>query len=247
MFFFVDLEGDPRASSQDKGKLFEELVGKIVNSHGYRVTEMRAKTGGKEYDVKAQGKLDQRPLIGQAKAWDKLITAKELSEFSGSLDLEDFPDDALGLFVSLSDFTPEAKEYLAKLNKKKKSRIITIVGNQIFDCLVEAGYPSIKEIKRQAEQAFQHKPSDTHLLASDRGDYFIQLLVRFDETRPKAFCIFDDRGTIISEGDFGKKLKQRIEELKELTFLAQLGDFTSSLDLPPGPVGPEPEGAGWFE
>ncbi len=247
MFFFVNLEGDPRATSQDKGKLFESLIGEIVASHGYRIVEMRAKTGGKEYDVIAKAKLDQRPLIGQAKAWDKLIAAKEISEFSGSLDLEDFPEDALGLFVSLTDFTPEAKAYLAKLNKNKRSRIITIVGNQIFDCLKEASYPSVEEIKRHAGQAFQQKPSDTYLLVSNRGNFFIQLLVRLDETRPKAFCVFDDRGTLISEGEFGKQLKQRIEELKELTFLAQHGNFISVLDLPPGLVGPEPEGAGWFE
>lgn len=247
MFFFVDFEGDPRATSQDKGKLFERLIGKIVDSHGYRVVEMRARTGGKEYDVIAQGKLDQRSLIGQAKAWDKLIPAKEITEFSGSLDLEDFPEDALGLFVSLTDFTPDAKAFLAKLNKTKRSRIITIVGNQILDCLKEAGYPSLEEIKRHAGQAFHHKASDTYLLVSSRGNYFIQLLVRHDETRPKAFCVFDNKGMLISEGEFGKELKQRIEELRELTFLAQHGDFTSVLDLPPGPVGPEPEGAGWFE
>src|SRR6266566_3556407 len=114
MFFFIDFEGDPRAVYQDKGKLFERLLGEIVDSHGYRVLEMRAKAGGKEYDVTAQGKLDQRLLIGQAKAWDRLIAAKEISEFSGSLDVEDFPDDALGIFVSLTDLTPDAKRYLAR-------------------------------------------------------------------------------------------------------------------------------------
>ena len=247
MFFFVNFDGDSRAAAQDKGKLFEGLVAELVSANGYRVREMRAKTAGKEYDVVAKGKLDQKLLIGQAKAWDRSIAAKEVSEFAGSLDVEDFPEDALGLFVSLTDFSPEANEYLAKMKKSKRSRIKTIVGDQIFTSLVEAGYSSKDEIKRRAEQTFQHKAGDIHLLVSNRGNYYIQLLVRSHETRPKAFCALDVHGTIISEADFGRELKLRIEELKELNFLAQRGDYTSFLDTPPGPVGPGPEGASWFE
>jgi Restriction endonuclease/Novel STAND NTPase 1 len=247
MFFMVNFEGETKSAVQDKGKLFERLVGELVEHLGYQDIELRRSIGGKEYDIKAKAKLGGRVLIGQAKAWDSTVGAKELSEFVGSLDNEDIPDDAEGLFISLTDLTPQAHEFLSKLKRNKKERILTIVGDQIFDYLERIGFASIQEIKRRAKNYFQNKAGDTYFLVSNRGNFFIQLLVRHDETRPKAFCVFNSDCELISESEFGVLLQQHIEELRELTFLTHRGDFKSVLDLSIGSIGPGPDGANWFE
>ncbi len=247
MFFIINFEGDPKSIVQDKGKLFEFLVRELVEHLGYQEIELRSSMGGKEYDIKAKAKLGGRTLIGQAKAWDKTIGSAEISEFVGSLDNEDIPDDAAGLFISLTDFTPQGHQYLSKLKSSKRDRILTIVGNEIFDYLEKIGYASIQEVKRRAKHRFQNKAGDTYFLVSNRGNFFIQLLVRHEETRPKAFCVLDKDGEFISEVEFGELLQQHIEELRELTFLTQKGDFKSILDISIGSIGPGPDGANWFE
>jgi hypothetical protein len=68
------------AIAQDKGKLFEGLVAELVNANGYRIKEMRAKTAGKEYDVVAEGTLDQKLLIGQATSLESDCKRKDASE-----------------------------------------------------------------------------------------------------------------------------------------------------------------------
>lgn len=206
MIIFVNSQGSERAAAQDQGVLFERLVGELVDALGFRVTEFRAKVAGKEYDLKAEAKLDGRLLIGQAKATERSISAGVVSEFVGSLDVDDVPEDAMGLFVSIADLTPEAKEYLRRLKRSKKDHIVTIAGDQVFGKLTEIGYVSRGHVKQIAAQAFQNKPGDTYLLVSDRGNYYVQLLVRQDEVRPKAFCILDSKGGIISDLEFGREL-----------------------------------------
>ena len=100
MFLFVNFAGNTRSAAQDKGKAFQRLVGELVGALGYKEVELRAKVAGKEYDVRAKAKLGDRLLIGQAKASDRQIAASVVSEFVGSLDLEEFPEDEFGLFLS---------------------------------------------------------------------------------------------------------------------------------------------------
>lgn len=247
MFFFLEFDDSSASASYDKGILFEGLVRELVDGLGYKDIDLRVKKAGKEYDIRATAKLGARPLMGQAKALNANITSAVASEFVGSLELEEFTDDTVGLFVSISDLTPDAREFFEKIKKSKRERIVTIIGDQIFTRLEEIGYASKENIKKRAENMFRHKGGDTYLLVSNRGNYFVQLLVRQGETRPKAFCVMDRIGTLISEVAFGKVLTQQIPELKELQFLTQPGDFSSSLDQAPGPIGPGAEGAHWFE
>jgi hypothetical protein len=248
MFFFLNFDKPETArTTYEKGVLFEKLAARIVEALGYRVEEIRTITAGKEYDVRAKAKLGGRLLIGQAKAWESAIPIKEISEFVGSLDVEDFPDDALGVFLSLTDLSPHAEEFLRKLKKSKRERIVKVVADDILVALEDAGYVSRDDIKRRARQTFDYNSGETYLLVSNRGDYFIQLLVRRDETRPKAFCVFSSDGMLISEVSFGNELRTHIEELQELAFLTHSSDFQSTFDRVPGPVGPGLEGANWFE
>jgi hypothetical protein len=83
MFYFVNFSGDPKSQSYDQGVLFEELVKKIVDTLGYKVTDWREKISGKEYDIRAEAKLGKRTLIGEAKARREnqtmpVITIREL-------------------------------------------------------------------------------------------------------------------------------------------------------------------------
>lgn len=245
MFYFVKFASDPKSQSFDQGILFEELVKKIVDVLGFTITEWREKLSGKEYDVRAQAKLGGRTLIGEAKARRENQTVPVISSFIGSLDHEDLPDDTLGLFISISELGADARDYLRK--SRKRDRIVTIVGHEILDRLVQIGYPSIAQVKKWAESRFGMRTGDTHLLVSDEGDFFIQTLARKNEARIKAFCIYDANGNHIEEVAFGNLIKKRIEDFQELFFLSSPQSFQTHLDDIPGRIGVDKEGAGWFE
>jgi hypothetical protein len=144
MFFFVNFEGKSDSEAYDKGLLFEDLVKELVAGLGYRDVKTRAKVAGKEYDITAKAKVGNIPLIGQAKALVKTIPAGTISEFVGSMELKDFPENAIGIFVSITDLSPDAHDWLNNVRESKRTRIVLIIGNQIFDRLTEIGYPSKK-------------------------------------------------------------------------------------------------------
>ena len=245
MFYFVNFSGDPKSQSYDQGVLFEELVKKIVDTLGYKVTDWREKISGKEYDIRAEAKLGKRTLIGEAKARRENQTMPVITAFVGSLDHEDLPIDTLGLFISISDLGADARDWLRK--SRTRDRIVTIVGNEILDRLAEIGYPTIQQIKTWAESQFGMRTGDTHLLISDHGDFFIQTLARTNEARIKAFCVYDSHGNRIEEVAFGDQIKKRIEDFQELFFLPSPQSFKTHLDDKQGRIGVDKEGAGWFE
>lgn len=245
MFYFTNFSGESKSQSYDQGILFEKLVTKIVDTLGFKVTDWREKLSGKEYDVRAEAKLGRRILIGEAKARRENQTVSVITSFVGSLDHEDLPDDTLGLFISISDLASDARDWLGKT--KKRERIEVVVGQQILGKLAEIGYPSIQHVKKWAESQFGMRTGDTHLLVSDRGDFYIQTLARKNESRIKAFCIYDSNGNRIEEKSFGEEIKKRIEDFQDLVFLPSPQIFATHLDDAPGVIGVDKEGAGWFE
>jgi hypothetical protein len=230
-----------------QGKLFERLVKDIVNACGYKDIELRAKRASMEYDITATAKLSSERLVGEAKAHTKKIDGTTISSFVGKMHpIWVSNPRTLGLFISTSDFTPEAKDYLGSIHDQGTNRR-TIIGQQIIDLLSkELKYLSVEQVKSMAARDFNARPGENLLLVSDRGDFFIQLLIRADETRPRAFCVYHNQGSIINETAFGKELKGRIPILEELLFWPSELKGKSFLDLERGRMAPL-QGTGWFD
>jgi hypothetical protein len=247
MFYFLDFTSTSTTSSQDQGKIFEKLVKDIVNACGYKDIELRAKIASMEYDITASGKLGNVPLVGEAKAHTKKIDSTTISSFVGKM----YPiwgkePRTLGLFISTSDFTPEAKDYLRSI-QDQKTKLTTIIGQEILDLLAkELNYYTVGQVKSKAASDFGARPGDTLFIASDEGNFFIQLLIRKDETRPRAFCVYHSQGSNISELVFGKALKDRVPELEELLFWPSEIKGASFLDFERGHIAPL-QGSGWFD
>ena len=247
MFRFIDLKSTGLTLSQDQGKLFERLVRDIVSGCGYKDIELRAKMASMEYDISARGKLDNVPLVGEAKAHTKKIDGTTISSFIGKMvPIWGKADRTLGLFVSTSDLTPDAKDYLRSVEEQEWNFKV-IIGQQILDILAkELTYLTITQVKNRSTIDFNTRAGDTLFLVSDRGDYFVQLLIRKDETRPRAFCVYHSDGTSINDLDFARMLKSRIPELEELLFWPPEIKGRSFLDLDQSRIAPL-QGTGWFD
>jgi len=233
--------------SQDQGRLFERLVRDIVSGCGYKDIELRAKMASMEYDILAKGKLDNVPLVGEAKAHTKKVDGTTISSFVGKM-LPIWGKDSrtLGLFISTSDFTQDAKDYLRSV-EEQKTNLRVITGQQILDILAkELNYLTLTQVKNRSVRDFSTRAGDTLFLVSDRGDFFLQLLIREDETRPRAFCVYHSQGSGINDLEFGRQLKSRIRELEELLFWPPELKGKSFLDFDQSRMAPL-QGTGWFD
>lgn len=245
MFHFIKLDDSSQSSAYDKGILFEKLCRRIVKALGYQVSEFREKVAGAEYDITAHSLLQGTKLIGEAKALKKSIDVGIVKAFVGSLDVHE--PEAIGLFLSVSELTPDAREYLRRIQSPKKDQITRIVGSELLDQLsTHLAYLTPQQVKQRAQNEFHMCAGDTDFLVSDRGDFFIQLLIKPDETRPSAFCIFRYDGQLIRDVEFAQRLRQHLQYSKELHYLPVDQGLKSELPVLEGTIGPL-QGAGWFD
>lgn len=244
MFHFINLSESASTDNYEKGKLFEKLVKKIVDECGFTDIKLRRKRASLEYDITAIGKLDGKKLVGEAKAKVEKISGPVVSSFAGKMiPYWDEDPKTLGLFISTSELTGEAEDYLQTIETRN---IKTIIGDEILEILSEElGYCTTKQVKALSEKHFGMRTGDTYFLVSDRGDYFIQLLIHKSDTLPTAFCVLHKDGELIDDHSFGDEVKRRIPELKELKFVTS--DKEEITETAPVGITAPAKGEGWFD
>lgn len=109
-----------------KGYDFEEVVSWLLNAMGYK-TKNSSKGGDRGKDIIVY--RDELPprIIVQVKSGDSEIKEEVVQSLKGALNDGDY-----GLFVTLSDFTKNAKDFLSK-----QSRIKSINGSEFVDLLLK--------------------------------------------------------------------------------------------------------------
>lgn len=109
-----------------KGYDFEEVVAALLNAMGYK-TKNSVKGGDRGKDIIVY--RDELPprIVVQVKSQDSEIKEEVVQSLKGALNDGDY-----GLFVTLSDFTKNAKDFLSK-----QSRIKSINGSEFVDLLLK--------------------------------------------------------------------------------------------------------------
>lgn len=216
MFYFINIDNPSKSYSYDKGKLFESLCEKVIKLLGYRSIEMRAKRDNLEYDLAATSNITRYKLIGEAKAYEKKVS-NEILSFLGKMHIHWIDDpNTIGLFISLSELTADVKGHIDKVISVKKN-FLYITSERIMEILSkEANYLSYEQVKQRTEKLTGNRSGETYLLVTDRGEFYIQLIIPNGKTLPSLFCCFDYTGNLITDEIFLNMLKVKIDVLKEL-------------------------------
>lgn len=216
MFYFVDFDNPSKSASVDKGKLFEELCTKLVSYYGYKDIKLRVKRNNLEYDIEAVSKVSGKKLVGEAKAWQNKISDEILTFIAKMLPYWSDDPDTFGLFISLSEITPDVKGTVDKIIASGKN-FRYIVSDEIINLLCsEESFPSFEQIKNKIKNFNNYNPGETYFLVSDRGYFYVQLLIPSIKSRPDSFCIFNQYGDLLDDEDFANLVKKNIDVLQEL-------------------------------
>lgn len=119
-------------------KFFETLVVKLLVAMGYGGSwKDAAESLGRSHDGGIDGiikedKLGLDVVYIQAKRWEKNVGRPEVQAFAGSLD---GVKARKGVFITTSGFTPEAKEYAGRIEKK----IVLVDGDQLTQLMIDHG------------------------------------------------------------------------------------------------------------
>jgi restriction system protein len=117
-------EADPYA--------FENLIGTLLGILGFEDVEVTKRSGDGGVDVRATltvgGVTDVKTAV-QVKRWTKNVAGKTVNELRGALGPHE-----RGLVITLSDFTPDARQEAAALDR---TPITLVDGDQLLDLLID--------------------------------------------------------------------------------------------------------------
>src|SRR5580704_43548 len=94
-----------------RGDLFGRLMEALILALGYEQARMNIHKSGREIDIEATHRTENRRLVAECKATEDPIGGDEVNKFVGSLDAEvrQRPGSVTqGYFISLSGFTQTA-------------------------------------------------------------------------------------------------------------------------------------------
>lgn len=218
MFYFINFDTPTKSENYDKGILFEKLCKDLLDSCGYNEIEMRVKANNLEYDIVANNKVTNQKLIGEAKAWDKKISSEIMAFIAKMMHFWIKEPNDWGIFISISDLTSDVKQQVDDLIEAGY-HVRYIVGDAIIEALVsQKNYLNARQIRDISQNKTKLSVGDIYFLVSDRGYYYIQLLIEEGKTLPSFFICYDMYGNSIGDEDFISRISNKIELLKELNY-----------------------------
>ncbi|MEX0726832.1 MAG: hypothetical protein WD065_11215 [Planctomycetaceae bacterium] len=215
MFLFYHSEQTPKNASHYKGKLFESLLSRYLAAAGYAI-DLRCKHNSLEYDLEGHHTVDQRRVIGEAKAHERPIAAEIFTSFVGKLlPLGLVEREVSGLFLSTSALTSEADDFYRSLSRKYTG-ITVFTGEKL-----SAEVRRLLAISEPAVVAKQLESSGfvaltNHLLTTDHGIFLVILAATESSAAPAAFAVFREDGSALNDRTFLAKISASVPELQAL-------------------------------
>ena len=117
-----------------KGDLFGRLMADLFIALGYEQPRLNIHKAGRELDLSANHRLENRRAIAECKATTESVGGGDLNKFVGALDAEREEDRPItGYFISLHGF----KETAIVQESKRHTKIVLLDGQQVVDELVK--------------------------------------------------------------------------------------------------------------
>jgi hypothetical protein len=242
---------EPGLTNYRKGQLFERLTKRLVEASGYRDVSLRQKHNSLEYDVEARLALSATRLVGEAKAVERNIEGQVVSAFVGKLFPLATAERIDGLFVSVSPFTPDARDYLASLDGVLNNfnlSLTTLVGDEIPAFLRDRlGHASEDVLRERVKSSLGLQAFDVWLVVSEHEEFFVATCGPNRVETPTHFALFQTDGADLDIGlDLGGRLQLQLSDLTGLT-LAQPAATQTQLAPKAERLPSVDPGAGWFD
>ena len=125
------------------GDLFTRLMADLFIALGYKQPRLNVQKPGREFDMIADHRVEQRRAIAECKATAEPIGGAEINKFIGKLDAEGERDKPItGYFISLAGFTESAIE---QETQRRRTKLVRLTGSEVIDELVKGRIIVAKE------------------------------------------------------------------------------------------------------
>jgi hypothetical protein len=218
MFYFYSTKQSATNARYHKGLLFEQLLRTFLSRSAYEIELRRTNINSLEYDLVGKHSLDQRAVIGEAKAHEDTITGQTLQAFVGKFASQHFKlkGNVTGLFLSTSALSPDGEDSFREVKETTPFTIERHTGKDLEDRIRRVlALPDDAAVRVLVRD---HVPtlSATHLLHTDLGTYIVAVGAGPSGAFPDRFAVVNGSGTIVADRQFAAALRNHIPAFQEL-------------------------------
>lgn len=245
MLYIISTENKSGKRSNEKGKLFEELMAQLLKKMGWKVAskDRNIMLAGIEIDIKAANKTyDDQKLIAQCKAYKSPIERSILSDFWGQIEPEiaKAKNDNLqlrSLFLSTSELNGSAKGYYKNsfLDFSERGNLLKVYSaDELIELLEQNDFFPMKEV-----QIGQTLPNDfekfqageKRLLYTSHGFFWLLILNSKESFSPVGYLVLDAKGNLLSFESNNPLLSAIKQEFHDIKDLPCLGTTTTDISV----------------
>jgi len=209
----------PQAKANAKGALFEDLVAKVLKSHGYNVDRQpKTNYAGMEVDIEATG---GNPVLVECKCYENEVDAAAIQQFYGKLSFKMKKSPRTqGLFVALPGINSHAKALLKEMQEATPEATLQLLEEpEILECLFGQVGVARPEVIASKVTLAAGKAGDSILLHTARGFYWVQYVITPGTNVASAVVFFDAAGNQVTDKAEVSFIGEVYPESKAFSFL----------------------------
>ena len=208
-----------------RGKLFEQIVGKVLTHYGYEISEhtLNINLAGMEIDIHGQTTIARLPFYAECKCYSSDLPAEKLQTFLGKYMTQWFTEKRCqGLFVALPGVNSHALGfYRQHCETNNEISVRLLQEDAVLTAIVDSGSAlSPQEIARKVDPVVG-RPGENELLCTPHGFFWKQFVIPVGSGLPTHIQLYDAHGTPIDDDATLSSLTTLVPELAEFEILKE--------------------------
>ena len=170
----------PQAQAQARGKLFETLISKVLQQHGYLIDKIpNVNYAGMEIDIEGRSTVARTPLYAECKYYDTEITSPKLQQFFGKYMTRWLDNNhCQGLFIAIPGINSHAKGFYKENCEAKQEITVRLLEEpQVLETIFQAGEAVTPNIITDRITEDVGTPGDSVLLYTEEGYFWAQYII----------------------------------------------------------------------
>ncbi len=192
----------PQARARSRGKLFEALIIQVLHHCGYSVGRiLHADTDEMEIDIAGKHNATGAPLFADCKFYETAISASKLQAFYGKYMTRWHKDKRChGLLIALPGIDRSAREfYREHIEGNPQVTALLYEEDQVLKAISRSPGGVGPDTAAKRIPRNMGKPDKFSLLYTEKGFFWVQLIISQGKRTPNRIAIFNDNGIPVSD------------------------------------------------
>jgi len=204
--------------NQQKGKLFEKLMSKVLRHYGYQIDSIpNVNYAGMEIDIVGKQLATNIPLYAECKFYENEVDSPKMQAFFGKYMSKWLKDPkANGIFIAIPGLNSHAKGFYNETISSNSDITLKLFEEEaVIKAILDSGVSVSEDVVKGKVKEEMGMPGDSNIIYSDRGLFWLQFVITKGASLPEKVMIFDSKGNEITDSNDIEYFIKILPELKD--------------------------------